>query len=680
MEDQDKSAKKMLPFLDRMVEAMAEAVLVIDLSGMVVAVNQAAIDLLDLPDRSSAVRPVDQYDQLITSWHLGDEVFPPSELRRSLEGKTIPRQTATITTAAGAEHIIEFTATPIQDEQGHVIMGMMIASDMTAQNRLRAYWQTVATSAHVLSSELDVEVVLNTVLDQIALTLGGQVVTGVWAVDEDRKRMNLLAYRGLSHVTAQTVQSLPLDSPSQICAAARTQQVQSTEDTRETPPTFDLDRKLVEGEGLISWIAAPLLSGGRLLGAISYGSRAAQRFHEEDLRTVLAVAGLFGAALGHALLYQEMQEVNQRLLVSGVREQELAEEAALKTAQLNALLENQTEGVTIADSTGHIAMTNRAGQQICGQPEGDKPQTLEDLRGLDLRGLNGSPLPFEEWPISRALRGERFTDQEVLLIWPDGDQRRVLYSGSAIREGDARVVMAITVYRDVTELRQLEQLKEEYLATISHDLRSPLTAMMGHAQLLERQLTKLDLEEEARSASLVLANARRMNAMIQDLIESSSLESGKLEMSKEATDLNVLVSDVAERIGSPEDRRRLQVETSRWIPPLSLDKNRLERALVNLITNALKYSPPDSPVVVRVELTVDQAVVSVIDRGAGIGSRELKQLFDRFYRAGNTDETEGLGLGLYITRLIVEAHGGRVWAESELGKGSTFRISLPLRD
>jgi signal transduction histidine kinase len=101
---------------------------------------------------------------------------------------------------------------------------------------------------------------------------------------------------------------------------------------------------------------------------------------------------------------------------------------------------------------------------------------------------------------------------------------------------------------------------------------------------------------------------------------------------------------------------------------------------VNLITNALKYSPPDSPVVVRVELTVDQAVVSVIDRGAGIGSRELKQLFDRFYRAGNTDETEGLGLGLYITRLIVEAHGGRVWAESELGKGSTFRISLPLRD
>jgi len=678
MGDQNASAGRMLPALNRMIEAMAEAVLVIDLSGVVVAANQAVLDLLDLPDRSSAFRSISQYGELITNWHLGDEPFAPGELRRCLEGRALPRQVATVTTAAGAEHIIEFTATPIKDERNQVVLGMMVATDITAQHRLRAYWQTVAVSAQVLTSELSLEEVLSTALDQIVQVLGGQVVIGVWAVDEIGKRLDNLAHRGLSEATARRVQALPLDGPSLICTAARTQQVLSTENTRETIPAGDLDRRLVEDEGLVSWIAAPLLSGERLLGAISFGSRSPRRFYEEDLRTVLAVAGLFGTALDHAFLHQEMQEINQRLLLSGVREQDMAEDAARKAAQMNALLENQTEGVTIAESVGRIVMMNRAAQETSGYSEEDWPRTLEEYRRLDLRRLDGSGLPFEDWPLSRAMRGERFVDQEVLLIRSDGARRRMLYSGSAIREDATGEFLAITVHRDVTELRDLEQLKGEYVATISHDLRNPVTAVMGHAQMLGRQLGKMGLEKEAKSAAIILTSARRMDSMIQDLVESSRLESGEMQLSKEPTDLNVLLSDLAERIGSHEDRQRLQVESTDWIPPMSLDHARFERALANLITNALKYSPPDSPVVVRVKQRDEQAVISVVDQGTGISSDELPRVFERFYRARKAARSEGLGLGLYITRLIVEAHGGRIWAESEWGKGSVFQISLPL--
>jgi signal transduction histidine kinase len=678
MGDQSGAAEGMLPAINRMIEAMAEAVLVIDPSGMVVAANQAVVDLFGLPTQPSAFRSIDQYGKLITSWRLGEEAFLPDELRRSLEGKSLPRQVATITTADRTEHIIEFTVTPIRDEQAHVMLGMMVASDITAQHRLRAHWQAVASSAQVLSSDLSLEELLNTVLDEIFQALGGQVVIGVWAVDETGKRLDILAYRGLSEVTARRVQSLPLDDPSLICTAARTRQVLSTENARETPPAFDLDRRLVEDEGLVSWIAAPLLSAGRLLGAVSYGSRSPRHFYEEDLHTIAAVAGLFGTALDHAFLRQEMQEINQRLLISGVREQEMAEEAALKAAQMNALVENQTEGVTIADSTGHIVMMNRAAQKTSGCSEEDWPRTLQDYRRMDLRRLDGSSLPFEDWPLSRALRGERFEDQEVLLVSSGGAKRRMLYSGSAVREDDAKVALAITVHRDVTELRELEQVKGEYISTISHDLRNPITSVMGYAQMLERQLTRRNLVKEARNAALILTSAKRMNAMIQDLVESSSLESGKMELSKKPADLNVLVSDVADRIGSPEDRARLQVETTQWITPLPLDPARFERAVVNLLTNALRYSPSDSTVLVRVGCTDEQAVVSVVDRGDGIAPDELPHLFDRFYRAKNARRTDGLGLGLYITRLIVEAHGGRVWAESELGKGSAFHISLPL--
>lgn len=677
MRNESESAERMLQTLNRMIDTMAEAVLIIDLSGVVVAVNQAVLDLLDLPDRSAAFRPISEYDELITSWHLGDEPFAPGELRRCLEGRTLPRQVATVTTAAGTEHVIEFTATPIKDERNQVALGMMVASDITTQHRIRAYWQAVASSAQVLSSDLSLEELLNTVLDETVQVLGGQVIIGVWAVDETGRRLDMLAHRGLSEATACRVQALPLDGPSLICTAARTQQVLSTENTREAPPAFDLDRKLVEDEGLVSWIAAPLISGKRLLGAISYGSRSPRHFYEEHLRTVLAVAGLFGTALDHAFVHQEMQEINQHLLLSGLREQRLGEEAARKTAQLNALLESQTEGVTIVDSAGRIVMMNRAALEMSGYSEEARPRTLEEYRRYDLRRLDGSPLPHEDWPFSRAMSGEQFVDCELLLTRPDGARRRVLYSGSAIRE-DTGGFMAIIIHRDVTELRDLERLKREYIATISHDLRNPVTAVMGLAQMLERQLAKMGLGKEAGTAAIIQTSARRMESMIQDLVESAGLESGKMKLHKEPTDLNALLSDLAMRIGSHEDRQRLQIESTEWIPPISLDHARFERALTNLITNALKYSPPDSPVLVRVGRTHERAVVSVMDRGDGIAHDDLPHLFDRFYRAKNTAKIDGLGLGLYITRLIVEAHGGSVWAESELGKGSAFHISLPL--
>ncbi len=234
--------------------------------------------------------------------------------------------------------------------------------------------------------------------------------------------------------------------------------------------------------------------------------------------------------------------------------------------------------------------------------------------------------------------------------------------------------------RDITERKQAERLREEYLSLISHDLRAPLAVIMGQADWLRRLLEKRGLERETGSAESILKGAKRMNSMLQDLVESARLEAGRMEMHKELCNLLELVSEVAGRVGTLRDRERLRVESAQRVPPLPADPERIERALVNLITNSLKYSEPGTPVVIRVGRQDGYALTSVTDQGVGIPPEDIPHMFERFFRAKTARKAEGLGLGLYITRLIVEAHGGRIWAESQVGKGSTFSFTLPLQE
>lgn len=370
----------------------------------------------------------------------------------------------------------------------------------------------------------------------------------------------------------------------------------------------------------------------------------------------------------------ELREANQLLLLAGLRAAEQFEEAAGEVAHLNALLESLHEAVTIVDTAGRVLLMNPAAQALFG----DATRSIEPG---DQRHHDDTPLPVDQWPIARAIRGERFNDEELILVRPDGTRLRLLASGSAIRD-NGQVLLAIVVHRDVTALRLLEQTKKDYLALISHDLRAPLTAVQAEAQLLERQLARdgnVDPAYVNRTTSIV-ANSRRMNAMIQELLESSLLESGTMAVQPRPVELVKLLQSIVDRVGFERVSLHTSVAIAQNAPLMvSADPERIERVLTNLLTNALKYSPQETPVVVGVERELDAAVVSVADQGAGIAPEEMPRLFQRFTRgrAGPKADVSGLGLGLYIARLMVEAHGGRIRVTSEVGKGSTFSFTLP---
>ena len=419
-------------------------------------------------------------------------------------------------------------------------------------------------------------------------------------------------------------------------------------------------------DGRARWVrssAAPILTpDGQILGSVG----------------VLAdITRQREAAAERERLLDELRQLNGDLALASSQAREQAERAERSLAQFNALLASLDDAVSILDAEGRVIFRNAAALRLSGETDADAAGgASERERGLEFLQSDGSPLPREGWPLARVLRGERISDREVILVRPDGSRRYLAASGAAVRDAEGRVAVAILVYRDVTLLRELELAREDFLRAITHDLRTPLTSVLGFAQLI-RRIAKGD-ESLINSADYIESSARRMQSMLTDLSDSARIEAGQIKLDPRPLDLRSLILSLKDQIGVPEEAERIRVGATEDLPIVRADQRSIERILANLVTNALKYSEAGSEVTVELARVGNGVLVSVHDHGAGIPRDELPRLFDRYYRAKTTKvRKEGLGLGLFITKGLVEAHGGRIWVASEVGKGSTFSFSLP---
>lgn len=373
-----------------------------------------------------------------------------------------------------------------------------------------------------------------------------------------------------------------------------------------------------------------------------------------------------------------LREVNERLVIAALAEQEQKERAEGHAAEMDALLGSLHDGVVVLDPAGRITLANEAARHILRLPADPADAASRPPVHLPLHDLEGDPVPADEAPFHVALRGERFNGREYLLMHPGAAAARISFSGSAIRDRAGCVTCALAVCRDVTELRALERLKQDYVSLISHDLRNPLTAILFVADFLQNRMEREGAGDNARHLQSIQLEAERMNAMIGDLLEAARMDSGGLALRSAPTDLVALVAALAGRLGTDGARVRVHADGPAPIPHVPADGAHMERVVMNLVTNALKYSEPGSPVTIRIEPAPGEVRVSVTDRGRGIAADDLLRVFDRFFRVSRRDHHGGVGLGLYISRMIVQEHGGRIWAESVVGEGSTFAFALPL--
>jgi signal transduction histidine kinase len=227
-------------------------------------------------------------------------------------------------------------------------------------------------------------------------------------------------------------------------------------------------------------------------------------------------------------------------------------------------------------------------------------------------------------------------------------------------------------------LRELDQMKSDFVAIASHELRTPLTAIHGYVTTLARRYERLSPEESRRFLDTISRQSERMARLVEDLLLVSKIEAGTIRINSQSVTVGTVLEGTVESLG-PEERSRIRLEVSGSDGPVELDPDRVDQVLRNLIGNALKFSPPSSPVVVRAHIRDGTVRLSVTDRGIGIPPEHLPHVFERFHQAGSvlTRQAEGAGLGLYITKRLVEAMGGTIAVTSSPGLGSTFEVTLP---
>lgn len=363
----------------------------------------------------------------------------------------------------------------------------------------------------------------------------------------------------------------------------------------------------------------------------------------------------------------EVLDLKQGIKDTASHLQERLNELSLEKSRLDAILQHMADGVLLVDGKKKIVLMNPAAEQMLGISAGEAVgrDHLEVTHHFDLDEKLQKVLE-DRLPESVEIRRAR--PHPVII------EARLAPAGSTSHQG------VLLVLRDMTRSRHLEQMRTEFVSNVTHELRTPLTAVRGFAEtLLEGALEE---PETARHfVEIIKKESEHLGALIEDILDLSRIESGKLKMRREPVLLQNLVPDTVVRLTQKAEANgiTLTLDVPPDLPPVNGDPDRLAQVMVNLVDNAVKYTPSGGSVLVSVREEGPSLRISVADTGIGIPNVDLARIFERFYRVdkARSRATGGTGLGLSIVKHIVETLGGTISVDSEVGKGSTFMITLP---
>ena len=344
--------------------------------------------------------------------------------------------------------------------------------------------------------------------------------------------------------------------------------------------------------------------------------------------------------------------------------------------QTEAVLRSMAEGLVVVNQQGEVVFLNPAAEKLLGVDKHEKlgkPLT-EGLQDEQL-------LSFVTRPSADG------REKEIELDSKQASSKRVLRSSNAVIEDEhGKTVGMVSVLTDITKQRELDRMKSDFVSGVTHELRTPLVAMK-HSLAVMGEASAGELSETQKNfLSITQRNLDRLNAMINDLLDLAKFEAKKVELHRESTPVEPVIQRTCEslRAWATSKGVRLTAQIPEALPVLSLDPSRIEQVLTNLIGNAVKFTPQDGSIAVEAKLVdgTGEVEVSVTDTGMGIAKEDLPKLFQKFQQlhtgAVRAGEAKGTGLGLAITKEIVELHEGRIWVESEKGKGSRFAFRLPV--
>lgn len=409
---------------------------------------------------------------------------------------------------------------------------------------------------------------------------------------------------------------------------------------------------LIEDETVVESDNA--LAEGEEGTAVGDGSEREGESSENDLR-------LFVAQLAASLRF-------------ALRSQALVKEQG----RLAAIFHNSTDGILTVDQALRIIDFNPAMERLTGWRESE---VLGQFYSKVLRPKDrqGNDLGLQDSPILLAFAGQEVINREMVICARDGQRFTVAVSASCVRSVRGEPINGILNVHDLTRERQQEEQRSTFISVISHELQTPIAIIKGYASTLARPDAHFASQTLRTRLVAIEEETDRLNKLVGNLLYASRIQAHGLQMDITALDLERLIDSVVRRVRARSPEATISFSCSEVLPTVMADRERIEEVLLNLLDNAIKYSPGKPVITISCNATSEEVIVGVRDAGMGISVREQGQIFNRFERVGDplAQTTPGAGLGLYICKAIVEAHGGRLWVESALRQGSTFYFSLP---
>ncbi len=520
---------------------------------------------------------------------------------------------------------------------------------------LRAHLSAVLreTAERALTAD-GLKAMAEVLLDGMLQVCGGSMARlSAYNTDGEAKTV---AARGIPPDLLAVVERTPLsDSFRRRAATQGSPQVISS---AEELPADATAAALFSSGVLRSLVLLPLRAGGRLLGTLSAPSREARRFKAEEL---------------------EAMRLLQSLAATALQTERLRRHAEAERRRLGQLVDRLPFPIAVASADLTIERANAAYRALTGISPGERQHIDQHLEALQATDLSGAPLGEKLSLTRRALRGEEPEAMVTQFKSPHG-LRTVQVSAVPLREESGDVSSAVVALQDITELRELADAKDRFLAVASHELRGPIASLQACLELLEIDPSAVEPARRGTLLGRVRVQTNRLGRLVDDLVESARVRADSFPIEREWVDLTLVVREAVDLANLQPHHQQLVVDAPEPVEG-EWDRHRLMQVVTNLVSNAIRYSPDGGEVAVSVRRDGEAAVLAVRDHGIGIPPSLQRRVFDPFVRGREASgrAPRGLGLGLFITQEIVRRHGGRISVASELGRGSTFTVVLPIR-
>ena len=543
---------------------------------------------------------------------------------------------------------------------------MGFAEDLQVENRkLRERLSRLSQASQRINESLDFETVLQGVVDSARSVTDARYCVVTLLNDEDQVQEYLVS--GMTPQEADLIWSFPgahrlyehlrqIKEPLRLVDFYSHNRALGLPEVR--PPGSDATT--------ISFMAAPIDHRGECVGHFFLAGKVPEpEFTAEDEETLVMFASQAALVISNARRYSDQQRA-------------LADrEAVVNTAPV---------GVAVVDAiSGEPVSFNREAVRIMEGLLTGETRSENFLDAVMIRRADGREVSLKDLSIARAMSaGETVRAEEVVFEVPDGRKAKALMNATPIRSDDGRVASFVVTLQDTTPMDELEHMRAEFLAKVSHDLRAPLAAIKGSATTALSDTFPFRQAEMVQFLRIISEQADRMAGLINDLLDVARIETGTLVVNPMPTLVTAILDQARNTVLSGWDRDNIHLDLAPGLPPVMADPGRIVQLLVNLLTNAAKNSPGTSPIRVDAAQDGDKVAISVTDRGRGVSREQMPHLFRKSSQRGqDTDHGNdgGGGWGLSICKGIVEAHGGRIWADSEgTDKGTRFTFTIPVAE